>query len=62
MKMENFLGTKSWRKILEGLKQNVDIFIGTKNIFNPVFFFNSFFFFDLIIPHTNLYYFYSKNF
>jgi len=33
--IENFIGTKSWRKILEGLKRKVDIFIGTKNIFNP---------------------------
>ena len=30
-----FFGTKSWRKILDGLKRKVDIFIGTKNIFNP---------------------------
>ena len=30
MKIENFLGTKSWRKILEELKQKVDIFIWTK--------------------------------
>jgi len=37
MKMENFLGTKSWRKILEGLKRKIDIFIGTKNIFNQTF-------------------------
>ena len=37
VKMENFLGTKSWRKILEGLKRKVCIFIGTKNIFNPLF-------------------------
>ena len=35
VKIENFIGTKSWRKILEGLKRNVDIFIGNKNIFNP---------------------------
>jgi len=35
MKMQIFLGTESWRKILEGLKRKVDIFIGTKNIFNP---------------------------
>ena len=35
VKTENFIGTESWRKILEGLKQKVDIFIGTKNIFNP---------------------------
>ena len=33
--IENFIETKSWRKILEGLKQKVDIFIGTKNTFNP---------------------------
>ena len=30
--MGNFLGTKSWRIFLEGLKQKVDIFIETKNI------------------------------
>jgi len=36
VKMENFIGTKSWRKILEGLKRKVDIFIGAKNIFNPI--------------------------
>ena len=35
MKIENFIGTKSWRKFLEGPKRKVDIFIGTKNIFNP---------------------------
>jgi len=34
MKMENFLGTKSWKNCLEGLKQKVDIIIGAKNIFN----------------------------
>jgi len=39
VKMENFIGTKSWRKILEGLKQKVGIFIGTKNIFNPYYYF-----------------------
>jgi hypothetical protein len=33
--IENFIGTKSWRKILEGLKRKFGIFIGTKNIFNP---------------------------
>jgi len=33
--MEKFWGTKSWRKILERLKQKIDIFIETKNIFNP---------------------------
>jgi len=32
VKMEKFLGTKNWRKILEGLKRKVDIFIGKKNI------------------------------
>jgi len=37
VKIENFIGTKSWRKILEGLKRKVGIFIGTKNIFNPLF-------------------------
>jgi len=35
VKMENFIGTKSWRKILEGLKRKVGIFIRTKNMFNP---------------------------
>jgi len=38
VKMKNFIGTKSWRKILEGLKQKVGIFIETKNIFNPYFY------------------------
>jgi len=33
--MENFWGTKSWRKILEELKWKVDISIKTKNVFNP---------------------------
>jgi len=28
--IENFLGTKSWRKFLEGLKRKVNILIGTK--------------------------------
>ena len=32
--IENFIGTKSLRKILKGLKRKVVIFIGTKNIFN----------------------------
>jgi len=27
VKMRNFLGTKSWRKFLEGLKRKFDIFI-----------------------------------
>jgi len=35
VKMEIFWTTKSWRNFVKGLKQNVDIFIGTKNIFNP---------------------------
>jgi len=34
---EIFLRTKSWRKILDGLEQKFDIFIGTKNIFNPIY-------------------------
>jgi len=38
VKMENFWRTKSWRKILEGLKRKVDISIGTKNIFNSTFY------------------------
>jgi len=33
--IENFIKTKSWRKILEGLKRKVGIFIETKNILNP---------------------------
>ena len=33
--IENFIGTKSRRKFLGGLKRKVDIFIRTKNIFNP---------------------------
>ena len=32
--IENFIETKSWRKILEKLKEKVGIFIGTKTIFN----------------------------
>jgi len=35
VKMENFIGTKSQRNFLEGLKRKVGIFIGTKNIINP---------------------------
>jgi len=31
-----FIGTKSLKKILERLKWKVSIFIGTKNIFNPI--------------------------
>ena len=42
LKMENFWRTKSWRKILEGLKRKVGIFIGTKNIFNPNIFISMF--------------------
>jgi len=30
------LGTKSWRIFLEELKK-INIFIGTKNIFNPLY-------------------------
>jgi len=30
VKMENFWGTKNWRKISEGLKQKVNILTGTK--------------------------------
>jgi hypothetical protein len=37
VKMEIFLGTKSWRNFLEGLKRKIDIFIEIKNIFNPKF-------------------------
>ena len=32
--IENFIETKSLRKILERLRRKVDIFIRTKNIFN----------------------------
>jgi len=35
VKMEKFLGTKSPRNFFEGLKRKIDIFIRTKNIFNP---------------------------
>jgi len=41
--IENFIGTKSSRKNLEGLKRKVGIFIWTKNIFNPIFYFDFFF-------------------
>jgi len=34
MKMENFLKTKSGRKILVGLKRKIDILIKTNYIFN----------------------------
>jgi len=37
--VEKFIGIKSLRKILEGLKRKVSIFIETKNIFNPIFYF-----------------------
>jgi len=33
VKMEIFIGIKSWKKILKGLKRKVGIFIGLKNIF-----------------------------
>lgn len=33
--IENFKENKSWRKILEELKQKISIFIGSKNLFNP---------------------------
>jgi len=29
----NFIGTKSWKKVLKGLKWKVGIFIANKNIF-----------------------------
>ena len=32
--MKNFMGTKSLTKILEKLKQKIDMFIETTNIFN----------------------------
>jgi len=32
---ENFKEIKSWRKILEELKQKIDVFIGARNLFNP---------------------------
>jgi len=36
MEIEKLIGIKSGRKILEGLKRKIDIFVGTKNIFNPI--------------------------
>jgi len=45
----NFLGTKSWRNCLEGLKRKVDIFIGTKNILNTNIYHDQ----KLIIFHQN---------
>jgi len=35
--IKNFIGTKSWRNILEKLKQKFNIFIRKINIFNPKF-------------------------
>jgi len=35
--MQNFM-TKSQINFLEALKRKIDIFIGTKNIFNPSFY------------------------
>jgi len=35
--IENFIETKSWRKILDGLKQKIGMFVGTKNIVNSLF-------------------------
>jgi hypothetical protein len=35
--IENFWGTKSRRKILEGLKTKLWIFTGTRNIFISIF-------------------------
>jgi len=32
--IENFIGTKSQRNFLKGLKRKINMFIGTKNIFN----------------------------
>jgi len=37
VKMEKFLGTKSWRKILERLKRKVELFIGTKTYLTQIF-------------------------
>jgi len=34
--IENFIEIKCLKKILERLKRKVDIFIGTKNILNPI--------------------------
>jgi len=31
-----FIGTKNWKIILEELKWKVNIFIGIKDIFNPI--------------------------
>jgi len=53
MKMENFLGTKSWKKILEELKRKVNIFIRTKNILNPCFYYIPYLpTFDRFIEHS----------
>ena len=35
-----FYKDKKLKEILEGLKRKVNIFIGTKNIFNPTFFYD----------------------
>ena len=50
VKMRNFWRTKSWRKILKGLKQKVDIFIGTKNIFNHLLIFET----RIVIHNTTI--------
>jgi len=35
VRIEKFWGTKSSSKYLEGLERKVEIFLRTKNIFNP---------------------------
>jgi hypothetical protein len=47
--IEIFIGTKSRRKFLEGVKRKVGIFIETKNIFNPFFVENITYFISCII-------------
>jgi len=72
IKMKFFIGTKSWRKILEGLKRKISIFIGTNNLFNPffcqlknlVFHFNYYkyvIFFILVMTLINIKEFYTYN-
>jgi len=35
--IENFIGTKSQRNFLDGLKRKIDIFMTTKSIFNLIY-------------------------
>jgi hypothetical protein len=38
MEIKNLIRTKSGRNFLEGQKWKIDIFLGTKNTFNPKFY------------------------